>query len=67
MIEHIQDDIVKYMYRVNVVTEQPQVSDRLQQAHATHGGEEEAGARQPIVNHDKVGRNDPCPCGSQKI
>ncbi|MDU2063545.1 MAG: preprotein translocase subunit SecA [Sporomusaceae bacterium] len=68
MIEHIQDDIVKYMYRVNIVTEQPQASDRLQQAHASHGEDTEAQAqpKTPIVNHDKTGRNEVCPCGSGK-
>ncbi|VBB05499.1 protein translocase subunit seca [Lucifera butyrica] len=64
MIEHIQEDIVKYIYRVNLVT-QTRPEDHLQQAQATHG-EEDAAPRQPIVNKEQVGRNDPCPCGSGK-
>ncbi|HWQ61931.1 MAG TPA: SEC-C metal-binding domain-containing protein, partial [Negativicutes bacterium] len=62
MIDNIQEDIVRYMYRVNIVT---QPDDHLKQAQAAHGGEE-AATRQPIVNKDQVGRNDPCPCGSGK-
>jgi preprotein translocase subunit SecA len=62
MIDAIQEDIVRYMYRVNIVT---QPDDHLQHARAAHGGEE-AATRQPLVNKDHVGRNDPCPCGSGK-
>lgn len=64
MIEHIQDDIVKYIYRVNIIS---RPEDRLQQAHATHGeGEEAAASQQPVVNKDQTGRNELCPCGSGK-
>ncbi|MDR3590966.1 MAG: preprotein translocase subunit SecA [Negativicutes bacterium] len=61
MIDNIQEDIVRYIYRVNIV-QQPE--DRLQQARADHG--EEAAAKAPVVNKDQVGRNDQCPCGSGK-
>lgn len=62
MIDNIQDDIVRYIYRVNIVT---QPEDRLQQAHATHGDEENQG-HQPVVNKEHIGRNELCPCGSGK-
>jgi preprotein translocase subunit SecA len=61
MIDSIQEDIVRYIFRVNIVT---QPEDRLQQARTDHG--EEAASRAPIVNKDTIGRNDPCPCGSGK-
>jgi preprotein translocase subunit SecA len=65
-IEHIQEDIVRLIFHVNIVNQaQPQAEDRLQQAHASHG-DEEAATRQPIVNKETIGRNDPCPCGSGK-
>lgn len=65
MIEHIQEDIVKFIFRVNIVT---QPEDHLQQAKASHGEAEEepAAAKQPHVNKDQIGRNDSCPCGSGK-
>lgn len=63
MIESIQDDIVRYIYRVNIVT---QPEDRLQQAHVNHGEEAAEQERQPIVNKEHIGRNDLCPCGSGK-
>ncbi|MDR7866354.1 MAG: preprotein translocase subunit SecA [Sporomusaceae bacterium] len=62
MIDAIQEDIVRYMYRVSIVT---QPEDHLQNAHAAHGGEE-AATRQPVHNKDQIGRNDQCPCGSGK-
>ncbi|HWR31462.1 MAG TPA: preprotein translocase subunit SecA [Negativicutes bacterium] len=61
MIEHIQEDIVRYIYRVNIVT---QAEDRLAQATASHG--DEVGPKEPIRNKETVGRNDLCPCGSGK-
>ena len=61
MIENIQEDIVRYIYRVNIVT---QVEDRLAQATAVHGDEELP--KEPARNKDAIGRNDACPCGSGK-
>ena len=67
MIDTIQEDIVKLMYRVNVVTEQPQPEDRLKNATVNHG---ESVSQSPksrqAVKKQTVGRNDPCPCGSGK-
>nr|WP_320148071.1 preprotein translocase subunit SecA [uncultured Anaeromusa sp.] len=63
LMEYIQDDIVKYMFRVNIIS---QPEDHLQQATENHGEADENAPKQPVVNKDKVGRNDPCPCGSGK-
>ncbi|HIU64819.1 MAG TPA: preprotein translocase subunit SecA [Candidatus Avacidaminococcus intestinavium] len=66
MIDAIQDDVVRYMYRVNIVT-QPKVEDRLQNAQINNpSGEEVAGPDKTIVKSEDVGRNEPCPCGSGK-
>ena len=62
MIDAIQDDVVRYIYRVNVVT-QPKVEDRLENA-STNAQDE--GTKQPVVKKEEPGRNDPCPCGSGK-
>ena len=61
MIEHIQEDIVRYIYRVNIVTH---AEDRLAQATVSHG--DDAGPKAPTRNKETVGRNDACPCGSGK-
>lgn len=65
MIENIQEDIVKYIFRVNIVT---QPEDHLQQAKTSHGedAQETSAAKQPHVNKEQIGRNDSCPCGSGK-
>ena len=65
MIANIQEDIVRYMFRVNILSQQqPHANDHLQHAKAHHGDEEEQ--QQPVVNKDATGRNEMCPCGSGK-
>ena len=72
MIDAIEDDVVKYMYRVNVVT-QPVVEDHLENASMNNPNVDVSPAdaanegAQPYVRKEpKIGRNDPCPCGSGK-
>jgi preprotein translocase subunit SecA len=67
MKEAIVDDVVRYMYRVNVVT-QPVVEDHLSNASVNNpnvdGSDEHH--KEPVKAKPTVGRNDPCPCGSGK-
>ena len=71
MIEAIEDDVVKYMYRVNVIS-QPMMTmdDHLENAtmnNPTVDTVEGEAVKQPVVNNGpEIGRNDPCPCGSGK-
>lgn len=65
MIETIQEETVKYLYHINLVTPQMQAEDHLENATAAHG-EDDPMAHQPIVNKEDIGRNEPCPCGSGK-
>lgn len=67
MNEAIQDDVVRYIYHVNVIT-QPQVDDRLEKASTNNPNVDGTDANQqlPAENSDEVGRNEPCPCGSGK-
>ena len=67
MKEAIVDDVVRYMYRVNVVT-QPVVEDHLSEASTNNpnvDGSTET-PKEPVRNDSTVGRNDPCPWGSGK-
>lgn len=62
MKEAIVDDVVRYMYRVNVVT-QPVVEDHLSEASTNNpnvDGSTET-PKEPVRNDSTVGRNDPCP------
>ena len=62
MNHSIKEDTVRGMFNVQPVEE----IERKQVAHETSatGGEEEI--TKPVVKGKKIGRNDPCPCGSGK-
>ncbi|WP_027364973.1 preprotein translocase subunit SecA [Desulfotruncus alcoholivorax] len=59
MVESIQDDVVRYVFRVNVV----QAPEQRRTVENKYQEEEPA---KPVRRENKVGRNDPCPCGSGK-
>ncbi|MCR4441623.1 MAG: preprotein translocase subunit SecA [Peptococcaceae bacterium] len=59
MIEEIQEEIVRYVYHVTFV-ERPKEREDL----VENRGEGEV-KRTPVTSR-KIGRNDPCPCGSGK-
>lgn len=61
MIGAIQEDVVRYLYKVRLV---PQEHERRVRHIAENRGEE--APRTPVRVGPKVGRNDPCPCGSGK-
>lgn len=63
MIDSIQEDIVRYMMRVA-----PQVTEQVQEEpQHVHTNRDEEEAARPVHNEGpKIGRNDPCPCGSGK-
>ncbi len=61
MIQAIQEDVVRYLYRVRLV---PQGQEpRVKHVNENRG---EDGNREPVRTGPKIGRNDPCPCGSGK-
>jgi preprotein translocase subunit SecA len=68
MMGRIRQEVVQKLFRVQLAREQDvermETRQRRQQVMFNRaGGEPEA--LQPLVRHDKkVGRNDPCPCGS---
>ncbi|MBR6013159.1 MAG: preprotein translocase subunit SecA [Selenomonadaceae bacterium] len=66
----IQDQIAFLMYHVAVVQkEEEKLNDRLQTAQASHGDDvspAETKKTPKTSDGKKVGRNDPCPCGSGK-
>ncbi|HVJ47978.1 preprotein translocase subunit SecA [Desulfitobacterium sp.] len=63
MIDAIQEDIVRYMMRVA-----PQVTEQApEEPQRVHTNRDEEEAARPVHNAGpKIGRNDPCPCGSGK-
>jgi preprotein translocase subunit SecA len=75
MKDRIEDDIVQKLFRYEPVTEE-QLAEQRRRREAVQAPRIELSAppkvegpsrQQPSVNKDvKVGRNDPCPCGSGK-
>lgn len=78
LMESIRSNIVSTIFRVNVVSAQqaaPQENlsfsgasevEQFGAAKAVESGEKSEVKQSPILNENKVGRNDPCPCGSGK-
>ena len=67
MKEAIVDDVVRYMYRVNVVT-QPVVEDHLSEA-STNNPNVDGSTETPkelVRNDSTVGRNDPAPAAAAR-
>ncbi|MGE5620039.1 MAG: preprotein translocase subunit SecA [Sphingomonadaceae bacterium] len=60
LLEVIQQDVVHRIFHVRVVVEEPKPVQNM----VTN--REEEGGSQPVKVGKKVGRNDPCPCGSGK-
>ena len=72
MIQSIQNDIASLIFRVNIITREQQEAmerenqQRMAAAQANHGDDFQEKVQQPAKKGDKIGRNDPCPCGSGK-
>ena len=65
MVQNIQNDITKFVLKAQV----RQNTERVQVAKPTRtfsGKEDQSVKRKPRTVTQKVGRNDPCPCGSGK-
>ena len=63
---NIQNDIVKTLFHIRIVTPE-QSLEREQVAQPTSTNKDEsAGGTTRVRKEPKVGRNDPCPCGSGK-
>ncbi|HHV93551.1 MAG TPA: preprotein translocase subunit SecA [Firmicutes bacterium] len=67
MLQEMQHDVIQLLFRVRLVTEeQSRQQDRLRQAVTNRNGDGAAQKRVPVRRERKVGRNEPCPCGSGK-
>ena len=64
----IQEEFVRYIYRVELVRQDEPARPRPQRVQLSHGDEGAAGAAAAGATSvgDKIPRNAPCPCGSGK-
>jgi preprotein translocase subunit SecA len=68
MKEAIQEEFVRYIYRVQLVRQDEPARPRPQRVKISHGDDSSsgAGAGAAVSVGDKIPRNAPCPCGSGK-
>ena len=79
MLENIKHDVIVFLYRVSIRTEEDiklvEEKENKQKMNYRHpsfsdninNNQNEASSEQPFVrNKPKIGRNEPCPCGSGK-
>jgi preprotein translocase subunit SecA len=68
MDEQVKMDVITKLYRVQVTREEEvqELQPKAQPMQFFHGSEEESELRPATRDEEKVGRNDPCPCGSGK-
>jgi preprotein translocase subunit SecA len=61
LIKNIKEDTVRFIYNINTANlpKREKVAEPIVTSH-------EEGVRKPVVKEQKIGRNDPCPCGSGK-
>jgi preprotein translocase subunit SecA len=69
MIETIKGEIIQMLFRIQVATQEEteQLEEAQQQPIFLSHGDSAAGSkRKPVKKAAKIGRNQPCPCGSGK-
>ncbi len=71
MIENIKEDSIKFIYRVKVQQKQHPIESKQKEVETKMPGERKSkeqkiSADKYVFSKKKVGRNDPCPCGSGK-
>ena len=69
MIEEIKSDTVRLLYNARIYTGQEQEKEHEKQYRnvAVSGpGDSAPSKKEPVRTEGKIGRNDPCPCGSGK-
>lgn len=68
MDEQVKTDVICKLFRVQVTREEQveEMQPKAQPMQFLHGNSEEAAQAPAKRVEDKVGRNDPCPCGSGK-
>ncbi|MBE3591829.1 MAG: preprotein translocase subunit SecA [Thermoanaerobacter sp.] len=64
LIQSIQEDTVKFLYHIQINKDNMIQREQVAKPISTNLDAEEK--KQPVVKGKKVGRNDPCPCGSGK-
>lgn len=65
MLANISHDTVKYLFGAVYTSRALEREQVAKPTGESHGGDEPQ-KKKPVVKKEKIGRNDPCPCGSGK-
>ena len=66
MIRAIQEETTRRMFLFRIQKNEPLKREKVAKVTATGAGDDKSVRREPLKKKVKVGRNDPCPCGSGK-
>ena len=72
MMQRISEDTLRYLFLMQPITEEQQQREverkrrRIEKELTFSGGESATEKPKPVLRGEKIGRNDPCPCGSGK-
>jgi preprotein translocase subunit SecA len=72
MMERISEETLRFLYLMQPVTEEQQQREverkrrKIEKELTFSSGEEATEKPKPVLRGEKIGRNDPCPCGSGK-
>jgi len=66
MIEAIREDTVRQILTVMIKSQEETKREQTAKITATSGSSDGTDKKQPVRKKEKVGPNDPCPCGSGK-
>ena len=66
MVASIREDTVRMLFTVQVRKEAPPEREQVAKPTVASHGDQAAKSSPTTVRKKKVGRNDPCPCGSGK-
>ncbi|MDD6024741.1 MAG: preprotein translocase subunit SecA [Oscillospiraceae bacterium] len=62
----IQEETTRRMFLLRIQQNEAPKREKVAKVTATGGGDDKTVRREPVKKKVKVGRNDPCPCGSGK-
>lgn len=65
-MQMVKEQTLKYLYHIEVTPQLLSVKQRRNRRTAESGTGSGKGTKAPLKSRKKVGRNDPCPCGSGK-
>ena len=66
MIRAIQEETTRRMFLFRIQKNEPLKREKVAKVTAAGAGDDKSVKREPMKKKIKVGRNDPCPCGSGK-